>query len=407
LFGRLIDTLKWARAPDKARLHVYAIILTATLAVMFLGRLILSRDLIDPQGVPIGADFMSFYAASKLALGGDFVGVWTPAAHQAAQNAIFGKDLGYWAFFYPPPYLFICWPLGLLPYGWALLVWTLVPLITALAVMSQVIKQMAPDIKAPVFIMAAFPALWVNLMNGQNASLSLTILGLGFLLLDKRPWLAGAVLGLMIIKPQLAIILPFVLAASGRWRSFVACGGTAFALLLGSYVWVGPEAFQAFLANSQLARQTLEDGLVEAYKMPTLFGAVKMSGASTGVAYLAHGVWAVSVILITVWAAFRYRPDGLGLGALSLVAALLVSPFLLDYDLLISALPLAWLVMQGLKSGFRAWEVTVSWLLVLAPLGLRSLGLHLGLPLGPLVYGSLLMCIILRMKRQTHIAQQA
>src|SRR4029077_9989667 len=48
-----------------------------------------------------------------------------------------------------------------------------------------------------------------------------------------RPYAAGAVLGLSVIKPQLVLVLPVVLLAAGRWRIALpwAAVGVAFVLL--------------------------------------------------------------------------------------------------------------------------------------------------------------------------------
>ena len=45
------------------------------------------------------------------------------AAHHAQQTAIFGRDTGYAAFFYPPIFLLVCLPLAVLPYLAALAAW--------------------------------------------------------------------------------------------------------------------------------------------------------------------------------------------------------------------------------------------------------------------------------------------
>ncbi len=60
---------------------------------------------IDRAGKPLGTDFVSFWTASKLALDGRAADVYDVATHWDAQKALFGPDVAYSAFFYPPPYL--------------------------------------------------------------------------------------------------------------------------------------------------------------------------------------------------------------------------------------------------------------------------------------------------------------
>jgi hypothetical protein len=78
---------------------------------------------LDLSGATLGVDFESFWAASRLLLGGHPAMAYVPAAHHAQEIAIFRRDLGYAAFFYPPTYLLICAPLALLPYLPSLAVW--------------------------------------------------------------------------------------------------------------------------------------------------------------------------------------------------------------------------------------------------------------------------------------------
>ncbi|WP_225768488.1 hypothetical protein [Inquilinus sp. Marseille-Q2685] len=73
--------------------------------------------------------------------------------------------------------------------------------------------------------------------------------------------------------------------------------------------------------------------------------------------------------------------------------AVLASPFLLDYDLLMLALPMAWLLASAQRTGFRPWEKVVLFAAFVAPLFLRTIALRLGIPLGPPVLAALLLVV--------------
>jgi alpha-1,2-mannosyltransferase len=68
-----------------------------------------------------------------------------------------------------------------------------------------------------------------------------------------------------------------------------------------------------------------------------------------------------------------------------------MSPFFLDYDLTMMAIPLAWLLVEGLKRGFLPWEKLILGAGFLLPLVARDLALHLSMPIGPLVMIALLL----------------
>ena len=383
--GRLLASFRDADWLHAKRIHAYCLILLSVNILGFAVWIGLSHGLIDHSGKPLGTDFMSFYAASKLTLSGQAAQVWNPYAHQAAEDAIFGRQLGYWAFFYPPAYLLVCAPLALMPYGLSLFVWLTGTTAAAVALIRQWLKQQAPHIITGLIPLLAFPALWINLGNGQNAALTTALFLGGCLLLDRRPFLAGLILGLLIIKPQLGLALPFLLIASGRWKTFAGAAVSAIALSLAGWGLVGTEGYLTFLHNSELARATLEQGLVSPARMQSLFAALMLWKSPLWLAYGAQCLLALAVIASACLITWRYKPDRFGLSALLVSATLLMSPFMLDYDLLVSAIPLGWLVICGLKDGFRPWEKSMALIVFILPLFARSLALNLHLPLAPFV----------------------
>src|SRR3954466_9910189 len=88
------------------------------------GYIVLSaHGLLDFKGRPIGTDFASFYAAGTAVLHGHPGAPFDPALHHAGEQAIFGPQVDFFAWQYPPFFLLIASPLALLPYGVALAAW--------------------------------------------------------------------------------------------------------------------------------------------------------------------------------------------------------------------------------------------------------------------------------------------
>jgi hypothetical protein len=381
---RFLTFVREAGWLDRQRVRAYTLILFAAQLIGFAVWIGLSHGGLDPTGKPLGTDFMSFYAASKLALVGHAAQAWDPYAHQAAQDAIFGRQLGFWAFFYPPAYLLVCAPLAVLPYGVSLCLWLAGTTGAAVALARHWLKQQA-TLAIGLIPLLAFPALWINIGNGQNAALTTALFLGGCLWLDRRPFVAGLILGLLVIKPQLGLALPFILAASGRWKTFAGAAVGAAGLSLAAWAIVGTEGYLTFWHNGELARRTLETGLVSPGRMQSLFAALRVWNLPLWLAYGAQIVLALGVIVSAGLIAWRCKPGAFALSALMVSATLLISPFMLDYDLLLSAIPLGWLVMNGLKDGFRPWEKTLVLVVFVLPLFARSLALNLHLPLAPLV----------------------
>jgi alpha-1,2-mannosyltransferase len=390
--ARLLDVLRTAAWLDAARARLYGrLLFFTTLAVLLaLTAFALLHGGLDPRGELLGTDFASFWAASRLALAGHPLEAWNVDVHHAAQTAIAGRDTGYAAFFYPPPYLLICLPLAALPYLPSLLVWLAATgLAYALAARAWLGDRFG------WLVIGAFPAVFENVGHGQNGFLSAGLMGAGALWLRTRPILAGVCFGAMVFKPHLAIAVPFALIAARRWTSFAAAAVTALALVGLSAAVFGIESWRAFMADSGLARATLEQGLVDPAKMQSVFAAVRLWG---GPVMLAYGLQAVAAAA-AIHGLFRLQKRdfrGEGEGAALIAAGLVVSPFLLDYDLTLLAFPLIWLLRQGVEKGFRPWEKTLLLAAFLLPVLSRSLAMGLRLPVAPLVLGAVLWLVLRR-----------
>jgi hypothetical protein len=373
-----------------ARANAYVLILSWLTAAAMLAWVALSRGGLDPTGKPLGTDFMSFWTASKLALGG---APWSPydvAAHHAQQTRLFGHDVGYAAFFYPPIFLLICLPLALLPYLVSLSVWLAA---TGVAYFRVVRTWLGKEFgAAPVL---AFPAVMITVGHGQNAFLSAALFGAGARWLDRRPWLAGVMFGCLAYKPHLGLVIPVALLAARRWRTFAAAALSVATLAGLSLAVFGAETWRAFIADSAVSRAALEQGLVGDAKMQSAFAAVRLLGGDLTLAYGAQIAAMAMAGGAVVWLqrrAFRAAAEGPALVA----ASLLATPFLLDYDLLLLAIPLAWMFREGVRSGFLPWEKTLLAAAFALPAVSRTLAADVRLPLAPLVVGALLIAILRR-----------
>ena len=311
-------------------------------------------------------------------------------AHHAQQTALFGRDTGYAAFFYPPIYLLICLPLAAAPYLASLAAW--------LTATGALYWRMARAWLGAAFgwmPIAAFPAVLSNMGHGQNGFLSAALFGGGALWLERRPIVAGLCLGALAYKPHLGIMIPVALAIAGRWRTFAAAAFAVVALAAASYGLFGLETWRGFLADSGVARTALEQRLVGDAKMQSAFAAVRLWDGGLGLAYGAQAAVAALAAAGLVWLR-RRAPHGGAEGPAMIVAALLASPFLLDYDLIILAAPLAWMLREGVRGGFLSWEKSLLLVAFVLPAVSRTLAADAHLPLTPFVLAALFVAILRR-----------
>jgi len=162
---------------------------------------------------PTSSDFVSFYAAGKLALAGTPALAYDQAAHLLAEQQATVPGAIYQYFFYPPVYLLLCAPLALLPYYVAYAVFEAGTLALFALVMRAVLRERGYGWLAPRL---AFPAVWWTLGQGQNAFLTAALLGLFTLLIDTQPVRAGILLGALCYKPHLGLL---ALLAGRRWAA--------------------------------------------------------------------------------------------------------------------------------------------------------------------------------------------
>ncbi len=372
------------------RARAYARILLGVTVVVAVAWVALSRNGLDPEGKPVGTDFVNIWTASKLALAGDASLAWSPAAHGAAQQALFGGRLRHYTpFLYPPPYLLVCLPLAVLPYFWSLALW----LGATGYGFWRVARGYLPDLDPTAFL--AFPAAFVNAGHGQNGFLTAALVGAGFLFLDSRPVIAGACFGAMAIKPQLVALLPFALLFGRRWTALATAAVAAAAFCGLSYAILGGSAWSGFFRASALSGAVLDAGLAGYERMQSVFAGARLLGAPLGFAYALQGFAALAALAVLFPVARRGAP-GPALGAATVCACLLASPFLFDYDLTLLAVPLVVGLRAGRRTGFLPWEKCVLFAAYLLPLLSRTIAGAVGLPLAPLTIAALFAITVRR-----------
>ena len=240
------------------RLRVYPWILLAGYLLAAVLYVATSHGLIDANGKPLGPDYIDVYAAGQMAQNGDAPAVYDWAKHHQAEQAVLGgRQIPYFGWHYPPLFLLIALPLSLLPYAWSLLLYLGATLAGYAAVIWRVVKQ---D-RSALLLALTFPAVFVNAFHGQNGFLTTALLGGGLLLLEKRPWAAGVLLGCLAYKPQLAALALLMPLVTMRWHVVVSAAVTIAALSLLTMEFFGVETWRAFFASATLTReQVLEAG---------------------------------------------------------------------------------------------------------------------------------------------------
>jgi len=215
----------------RQRVHGYSAILLAVAVLASVIWIALANGLVDRNDKPIGTDFSNVWAAGKLVLDGRPEAPYDPVLQHAAEREAFGgRPVPFFGWHYPPLFLIVAAALALLPYGWALLVWTAFGMAAYLATLRAILPR--PE---TMLVALAFPATFVNLGHGQNGFLTASLLGGALLLLDRRPLVAGLLIGLLAYKPQFGVMIPLVLVATARWQVIAAAAATVLVACAGTF----------------------------------------------------------------------------------------------------------------------------------------------------------------------------
>ena len=329
---------------------------------------------------PVTTDFSSFYAAGRLALGADPALVYDQAAHYAAQQAATLPGVEHNVFFYPPVFLLLLAPLAHLPYLAAFAAMAGLGLALYLPVGARILGLPGAGGLLPVL---AFPAVVWAVGMGQNSLLTAAIFGAGLLLLDRRPVLAGLVLGLLCYKPHFGLLLPVALAAGRHWRAFAATALSVTALVAATLLLFGWPTWHAYLLAFAGSGGLYTSGKVSFGAFVTPFGAALLLGAPAAVAGVVQAGALVLAAGVVAWVWHAAAPLAARASVL-LAATLLAVPLALFYDTMPLALGIFWLARQGSRDGFLPWERLTLAAVFAVPLLSRYVGLGLHLPLGPL-----------------------
>jgi alpha-1,2-mannosyltransferase len=389
---------------ERVRLVALILLLASLAGVIFLVATSIGR--VDVMGRPLGTDFSNIYAAGTYVLEGRPAAPFDPKAQLERERELFGDPDGLYGWHYPPFFLPVAAALARMPYPLALAVWQGVTLALYLLSLRAIIaimttpdargRTMPPDGKLWLLLALAYPAVFVNLGHGHNGFLTASLLGFALAFLDRRPLLAGLMFGLLAYKPQFGMMIPLALIADGRWRTFGAAAATVVALTIATLLAFGLAPWTAFFASMEFVRHAvLEQGGIGWHKIQSVFAAVRLLGGSVPFAYAAQGAAALASAAAIAWLWHSRADPALKAAALA-VASMLATPYGLDYDMMMLAPALAFLILYGRRCGFAPWEKSALAILWIAPLVARSLAQYAHIPFGTI---AMIIVLILVLRR--------
>lgn len=307
--------------------------LSALAWILLLPYIMTAHGHLDWSGHALGRDFVNYWSAGQMVREHQVAPIFDRDAFLAAERRLFDPRLPFHFWSYPPVALFLVAPLGWLPYIPGLIIWS----VFGVAVLVPAAKSFLPDPREAALLVVC-PATAIDIALGQNGAISAALLIGGLSLWRRRPAAAGALLGLLIFKPQMALMLPLAVLAERRWTTMAAAAAVVLALLSLSVPVFGVQAWRGFLTGSLQTQQlmlTQGSGPFQ-WMMPTLLMSGRLLGLPTTVAMTAQAIGAVAAMW-AVWNGWRSDADPEAKAALLMAATFLASPQAFNYDLIPAA----------------------------------------------------------------------
>ncbi|HEV2413597.1 MAG TPA: glycosyltransferase family 87 protein [Candidatus Dormibacteraeota bacterium] len=291
-------------------------------------------------------DFTFYFAAARIGLAHGWSSIYDLNLQQAELSAIgSGITVAELArYISPPPVAWLATPFTAPPYPIAYWAWSAM-LVAALVLCWLWAAPNAGRLRV-LYLFAAvgwLPVIYGLQLGQPGLIVAAGVAGSYALLRTNHPWWAGVALGVLVLKPQLAFLLPLALLAARQDRAFAGSVVTLGALAALSAVALGSHGVSAYL-----------DRLNFAANVPV--------NRELTLAYIVGDAARPVQIFIATWTmllVYRLRHGRIELVyATALVGGMLASPYMHLDDFAMLGLA-GWLV---LRSGPTGW----AWVYVLA-----------------------------------------
>ena len=276
----------------------------------------------------LGRDFVNVFTAGHLMWNGELHSVYDVVAYRDYQAVLFDGAVRNHNYSYAPISFFYVWLFALMPYGLSYFLW--IGLTGAAFYLAA--RPYLNEAGLPGWLALVMPAAVANIWAGHYGFL-IGALWLGaWRLLETRPRLAGILIGLMIVKPHLAVLMPIALARRGAWTPFLYAALTVAILILSAGLAFGWQLWATYLTDTASLQASMVDNVDEFFfdMMPTVIPAALLGGAGmTGATIIQVGCALAAVAALLIWMPRDPMRAGLATGC----ATFLVLPYAFNYDL--------------------------------------------------------------------------
>jgi hypothetical protein len=332
----------------------------------------------------VDRDFANYWVGGKLALSGGYALLFDPPAYYAYLQSLFGADYQIHAWSYPPHFLPLVAPLGLMEYRPALTVFLFVTFALFAWAAWEFMRRYATNVSRPLVALALAGFVFMQIEATQNGFLTGALLLITFAFMRERPAVAGLALALLTIKPQLGFLIPLLALLDRNWRLFAWATGFTLLLVGASTALFGLDVWRLYFSQIvpyQNLVMTHWAGLF-LRMMPSTFGSIRTLGYTPAMAFAVQAVISVIAFAVLVRLLFLLR-DPLERAFAILVGTLLITPYAFNYDMGAVSVVAACLALRA-RDEHRHAAMWIYGALAVWPAAMTPLGLKM-LPVSPLI----------------------
>jgi hypothetical protein len=305
-------------------------------------------------------DFSNLWAAGQAVRQGDIHVLFSRPDYAGWIHTLYGSQMPDQMWGYPPSFLLVAVPLSGIPMVAAFILWTG----TTLATLGGTVRAAGLTAMATAAVVFS-PVAFSDALAGQNGGVTAALLVAGLSCIRRRPFLAGLCLGLLTVKPQVGLLIPFCLLAARDYRTIVTTVLVAAAMAVSSGLLFGWDAWVHFFTDtSRFMSAVLREpwtGSPAQLSFVSPWMAVRALGGGMAIACAIQVVVSLACAT-TTWRIWKRRPLTLRQFQIAATVPLVVlaTPYAHDYDMVATAFSVAVLAAAGAFKERRPFERPVA-----------------------------------------------
>lgn len=279
-------------------------------------------------------DFVNFWIAARLIVTGESQNLYQFENYFPYVKEALGSDTSIRNWSYPPHTLLFLWPLGYLSYKSAVLVFFMIGIALNIYAANKYIQNSGNNHHASLFWILHIPyaaMMLYILQNGFHLG-AITLLGLYYL--KRSPVIAGFCFAVLTLKPQLGILLPFLMIFSAAWRAIF--WSILFTILLVglSILLFGFDDWVDYISLAIPYQTSVMHDWSGSFlnMMPSIFASLRIFDVNSHTALNVHLIVCGCLFPVILWVLYKEKSE-LNRIFLTLTGTFILTPYAFLYDM--------------------------------------------------------------------------